>query len=62
MLQGVACGHPGVVPCSLHRRPGMGGSRAAPGWNRPQHPSSTSARRGAVLGLINPPREGLGGQ
>jgi len=59
-----AKGGPDAARCSRswHRRPGVGGSRAAPGWDRPQHPSSTSARRGAGLGLCNPPCEGLGGQ
>lgn len=58
MLQGAACTH----PCSSRRRPGMGGSGAAGCWDWPRHPSTISARRGAIPRLINPPCQGLGGQ
>lgn len=58
MLQGAACAH----PCSSYLRPGMGGSGTAQCRAWPQHPSNTSARRGAVPRLINPPCQGLGGQ
>lgn len=55
MLRSGACAHPGTGPYSLHRWPGM--EVAASGWEQLQHRGSTSAQQGAVLGLINPPRE-----